>query len=81
MIEYAVKCTKAMAQRFHEHRIHPSQKIEPLKGELFMITFTVHDSFEVVRLLAQYGECIKEISPAVEYERVKAIWRQGLFAA
>jgi len=70
-----------MAQRFREHKIHPSQKIEVLKGGNFKITFTVHDSSEITRLLAQYGEFIKRVEPESEYEKVKAIWQQGLKAS
>lgn len=80
IINYAITCTKPMAQKFREQKIHPSQKIEVLKGELFKITFTVNDSSEVTRLLAQYGEWIRNIEPSGEYERVREIWKQGLKA-
>jgi predicted DNA-binding transcriptional regulator YafY len=81
IVEYAIKCTKPMAMKFKEQKIHPSQKIEVLKDGLFEITFTVHDSDEVVRLLSQYGEYIKEIKPEKSYEKVKGIWKKGLGAA
>lgn len=81
VIDYAITCTKPMATRFREHKIHPTQKIEILKGELFRITFSVHDSLEVVRMLAQYGEFIRSIEPASEYEKVRMIWQKGLLAA
>jgi predicted DNA-binding transcriptional regulator YafY len=81
VINYAIVCTKPMALKFKEQKIHSSQKIEVLKDGLFEITFTVNDSEEVVRLLAQYGEFIKEIRPHAVYEKVKGIWRKGLGAA
>lgn len=81
VIEYAVTCTKQMAHRFSEQKIHPSQLIEELGDGNFKISFSVHDSLEVVRLLAQYGEFIKYIEPKEEYEKVKKIWKQGLNAA
>jgi len=81
IVNYAIKCTKPMAMKFKEQRIHPSQKIEVLKDGLFEITFSVHDSDEVVRLLSQYGEFIKEIRPEGEYERVREIWKKGLKAS
>lgn len=81
VINYAITCTKPMATKFQEQRIHPSQKIELLKGGLFKITFSVHDSLEVIRMLAQYGEFIRNIAPEEEYEKVKAIWQQGLKAS
>jgi predicted DNA-binding transcriptional regulator YafY len=81
VIHYSVICTKPMAMKFKEQKIHPTQKIELLKNELFKITFTIHDSDEVVRLLAQYGEFIKEIRPEAVYDKVKGIWRKGLEAA
>jgi len=81
VIDYAVVCTKPMAMKFKEQKIHSSQKIEVLKDGLFEITFTVHDSDEVVRLLAQYGEYIKDVKPENAFEKVKAIWKKGLGAA
>jgi hypothetical protein len=69
-----------MAMKFKEQKIHPNQKVEVLKDGLFGITFTVHDSNEVVRLFSQYGEFIKEIRPEGCYERVKEIWKKGLKA-
>ena len=81
VIDYAIKCTKPMAMKFKEQKIHPSQKIEVLKDGLFEITFSVHDSDEVVRLLSQYGEWIKEIRPEEAYARVKEIWKKGLKAS
>ena len=81
IIDYEITCTKPMANKFSEQRIHPSQKIEVLKGGLFKITFSVNDSLEVVRMLAQYGEWIRGIRPESAYEKVKAIWEQGLKAS
>ena len=81
VINYAVLCTKPMAHKFNEQKIHPSQRIELLKAGLFNITFCVHDSLEVTRLLAQYGEFIRKIEPEAEYEKVKEIWKKGLGAA
>lgn len=78
IINYAITCTKPMAQKFTEQKIHPTQRIEVLKEGLFKITFTIHDSLEVTRLLAQYGEFIKKIEPESEYEKVKNIWEKGL---
>lgn len=40
----------------------------------------MNDSDEVVRLLSQYGEFIKEIKPERAYEKVKEIWKKGLKA-
>jgi predicted DNA-binding transcriptional regulator YafY len=81
VINYAITCTKPMALKFREQKIHPSQKIEVLEENLFVITFSVHDSDEVVRLLSQYGEFIKEITPETAYEKVKTIWAKGLKGA
>lgn len=81
VVDYAIKCTKPMAIKFNEQKIHPTQKIEVLKDGLFEITFSVHDSDEVVRLLSQYGEFIREIKPMSAYEKVKEIWKKGLGAA
>jgi predicted DNA-binding transcriptional regulator YafY len=81
VINYAIVCTKPMALKFREQKIHSSQKIELLKDGLFEITFTVNDSDEVVRLLAQYGEYIREIRPGGVYEKVKEIWKKGLKAS
>lgn len=78
IINYTVKCTKPMAMKFKEQKIHPSQKIEILKDGHFQINFTVHDSDEVIRLLSQYGEFIKDINPSSAYERVREIWKKGL---
>lgn len=78
VVDYAIRCTKPMAYKFKEQKIHPTQKIEILKDGLFEITFSVHDSDEVVRLLSQYGEFIREIRPEGAYERVKEIWKKGL---
>jgi len=78
IINYHVLCTKQMATRFMEQRIHKTQVIKKMKDDLFEISFSVHDSDEITRLLAQYGECIKSISPEEEYEKVKTIWRSGL---
>jgi predicted DNA-binding transcriptional regulator YafY len=81
VINYTITCTSPMASKFREQKIHFSQKIEVIEGDLFKITFTVHDSFEVIRLLSQYGEFIKKIEPEEEYKKVKAIWKKGLAAA
>ena len=81
VIDYAITCKKPMAQRFNEHKIHPSQKIEVLKGGNYKITFSVHDSLEVTRLLAQYGEWIEGVEPEGEYQKVKEIWKKGLKAS
>lgn len=81
IINYKIKCTRPMAIKFKEQKIHPSQKIESLKDGHFEISFTVHDSDEIIRLLSQYGEYIKQISPHHAYEKVKAIWKKGLGAA
>ena len=81
VINYAIVCTKPMAMKFKEQKIHSSQRIEVLKDGLFEITFAVHDSDEVVRLLAQYGEFIREIRPEGAYGRVKEIWKKGLKAS
>jgi predicted DNA-binding transcriptional regulator YafY len=81
IVNYAIRCTKPMALKFKEQKIHPTQKIEVLREGDFEITFSVHDSDEVVRLLSQYGEFIKDIKPVAAYERVKEIWRKGLGAA
>lgn len=80
VVDYAIRCTKPMAYKFKEQKIHPSQKIEVLKDGLFEITFSVHDSDEVVRLLSQYGEYIKDIKPDSSYKKVKEIWKKGLVA-
>ena len=80
VINYAIVCTRPMAMKFKEQKIHSSQKIEVLKDGLFEITFTVHDSDEVIRLLAQYGEYIRGIRPEVVYGKVKEIWKKGLKA-
>jgi predicted DNA-binding transcriptional regulator YafY len=81
VIHYAITCTKGMADRFTEHKIHPTQKIEVLKQGKFKITFSVHDSLEVIRLLSQYGEFIEKIEPAGAYAKVKEIWKRGLRTA
>ncbi len=81
VIHYSVKCLAPMAQRFREHKIHPTQKIEVLGKNLFEMTFSVHDSDEVIRLLSQYGEFIQDIKPESAYEKVKDIWRKGLRAS
>ncbi len=81
IVHYHITCTKPMAVKFNEQKIHPSQKIEVLKDGLFKISFVVHDSDEVVRLLGQYGEFIKDISPVSSYEKVKNIWKKGLGVA
>lgn len=81
VIDYAVTCTKPMALKFREQTIHPTQKIEVLDSTHYKITFSVHDSLEVVRMLAQYGEFITRIEPEEEYEKVRAIWQKGLRAS
>ena len=81
VIHYEITCTKPMADRFNDHKIHPTQKIEVLKDGVFKITFSVHDSLEIIRLLSQYGEFIRNIKPEAEYEKVKDIWKKGLGAA
>jgi len=81
IIDYAITCTTPMAYKFREQKLHPTQKIEVLEDDLFEITFSVHDSLEVTRLLAQYGEFIKKIEPQEEYEKVKLIWQKGLKAS
>ena len=81
IIEYAITCTKPMADRFREQKIHSSQEIEVLKNGEFKITFSVHDSLEVIRMLAQYGEFIRKITPEEAYGKVRAIWQQGLKAS
>jgi predicted DNA-binding transcriptional regulator YafY len=81
VIDYAVTCTTQMATKFREQRIHPSQQIELVGKDLFRITFTLHDSLEVVRMLAQYGEWIRKIEPEEIYEKVKGIWDKGLKAS
>ena len=81
IINYAITCSKPMAQKFSEQKIHPSQRIEVLKGGNFKITFSVNDSYEVIRLLAQYGEFIKKIEPEEAYGKVREIWKQGLKAS
>lgn len=81
IINYSITCTKPMAYKFREQKLHPTQKIEVLEDDQFKITFSVHDSLEVTRLLAQYGEFIKNIEPHEEYEKVKLIWQKGLKAS
>jgi predicted DNA-binding transcriptional regulator YafY len=81
VIHYAITCLAPMAQRFRENRIHASQKIEVLSAGEFRITFSLHDSLEIPRLLAQYGEFITKIEPESAYEKVKLIWKAGLGAA
>jgi predicted DNA-binding transcriptional regulator YafY len=81
VIDYAITCITQMATKFREQKIHPSQQIELVGKDLFRITFTLHDSLEVVRMLAQYGEWIKNIEPEGVYEKVRGIWEQGLKAS
>jgi predicted DNA-binding transcriptional regulator YafY len=81
IIDYAITCTKPMAMKFKEQRIHNTQKIEVLNKDLFQITFSLNDSLEVVRMLAQYGEWIRKIEPEGVYAKVKTIWEQGLKAS
>lgn len=81
VIDYVITCTRGMALRFKEHKIHPSQKIEVLPNGSFKITFSLHDSLEIVRMLAQYGEWIEKIEPEQEYNKVKEIWKRGLKAS
>lgn len=81
IIDYVITCTKPMVQRFNEQKIHPTQKIEELMTGDYKISFSVHDSLEVVRLLAQYGEFIKRIEPEEIYGQVREIWKQGLKAS
>jgi predicted DNA-binding transcriptional regulator YafY len=78
IVNYIIQCKKSMAMKLREQKIHPSQKIEPLKDDLFEVRFTVHESNEVVRLLSQFGGDIKDIKPAIYFEKVKQIWREGL---
>src|SRR5690606_16484538 len=81
VVDYAITCTKPMAQKFREQKIHPTQQIEVLDSTFYKITFSVHDSLEVVRMLAQYGEFITKIEPEEEYEKVREIWKKGLKAS
>ena len=81
VINYAVTCTRPMAMKFREQKIHSSQTIEVLEGGLFKIAFTLNDSLEVVRMLAQYGEFIKKIEPESVEKKVKEIWKKGLGVA
>ena len=81
VIEYDITCTKPMAMKFKEQKIHVSQRIEILKGGLYRITFTLNDSLEVVRMLAQYGEFIQKIAPESVERKVKEIWKKGLGVA
>jgi predicted DNA-binding transcriptional regulator YafY len=81
VVHYAITCKRPMALRFRDQKIHPTQKIEAQQDGDFMITFSVHDSDEVVRLLSQYGEFIKDIKPEAAYQKVKAIWNKGLNGA
>lgn len=81
VINYSIICTKGMATKFNENKIHPSQKIEILKDNEYKLSFSVHDSSEMTMLLAQYGEYIKKIEPESEYEKVRNIWKRGLGAA
>lgn len=81
VINYEVTCNHEMARKFRESKIHPSQKIEVIRNGVFKITFTVHDSSEIPRILAQYGDWIQDIKPDVAYEKVKNIWKKGLKSA
>jgi len=78
VVHYEIHCGLEMAQRFQEHRIHPSQEIFILGENEFKIKFSVHDSKEIIRLIAQYGECIYQITPHEAYDQVKEIWSSGL---
>jgi predicted DNA-binding transcriptional regulator YafY len=81
VIDYAITCTTQMATKFREQKIHSSQQIELVGKDLFKITFSLHDSLEVVRMLAQYGEWIRKIEPEEVNAKVRAIWEQGLKAS
>lgn len=78
VIAYAVYGTEALAKRFREQRIHPSQRIEVIGKNQFRITFRLHDSNEVPRFLSQFGDLIYKIEPESVYEQVKEIWSRGL---
>lgn len=81
IVNYEITCTEEMARKFRENKLHPTQKIEVIAKGTFKITFSVHDSSEIPRILAQYGDYIKDIKPAEAYEKVKAIWKKGLKAS
>ena len=80
IIDYVVYGTKELATYFDEHIIHNSQKIEYQNGQ-YKVSFTMNDSFEIVRHLAHRGDFITKIEPEDVYSKVKEIWRKGLEVA
>lgn len=81
IVHYEVTCSEEMARKFRENKLHPTQKIEVISRGTFKITFSVHDSTEIQRILAQYGDYIQDIKPSESYEKVKEIWKKGLKAS
>jgi predicted DNA-binding transcriptional regulator YafY len=81
ILNYTIYCKAPMAGKFREHQIHESQVIQRLDEDLYRIEFTLNDSYEIIKYLAQFGESIKSIEPEEVYLKVKRIWEAGLKVA
>jgi predicted DNA-binding transcriptional regulator YafY len=78
IIDYKVIGDKIIANHFKEYVFNESQEVIELSPNCYQITFTLNDSHDVIRLLAQYGPNIESIEPKEVYEKVVTIWREGL---
>lgn len=73
-----ITCKGFMALHFGEKTVHESQKLKKLKGDKYLLSFNCLASFELVRLLASFGDCILDIKPDFLKDEVEMIWNKGL---
>jgi len=75
LISYEIHCTGEVATYFTEREIHSEQRIEKISSDHFIITFSLPDSREIIRLLAGFGAEIHKILPVPIEQKVFDILR------
>ena len=74
-------CSNKVATFFSEREIHPSQKVEEVEKDKFLVTLEVAASNELPRFLASLGDGISKVEPKFIWDEILEIWQSGISKA
>jgi len=75
--EIKIHADERVGTFFTEKVLHPSQSIEKLNDNEYLISFKAPLSDELVRILAGFGGGILHISPEPLLDKIEEIWHSG----
>lgn len=76
--EVKILATEKVGTFFIEKNLHPTQTVEKLSNDDFLIKLNVPLSDELIRNLASFGGNILHVSPQHLFDKITGIWESGV---